>query len=126
MSIILDTRTQSTLKSVQYNGRQDPGGYVYIGITHELRMKYVGVHMVNVICALLWSDNDWFLPTSFWGLYLLSGRTPYNKISWSSTLRDSGLHFPSRFEISHVPQQQHCRDACQMLERYDQYNIHPS
>ena len=27
MSIILDTRTQSTMKSVQYNGRQDPGGY---------------------------------------------------------------------------------------------------
>ena len=27
MSIILDTRTQSTMKGVQYNGRQDPGGY---------------------------------------------------------------------------------------------------
>ena len=27
MSIILDTRTQNTMKSVQYNGCQDPGGY---------------------------------------------------------------------------------------------------
>ena len=35
MSIILDTRTQSTLKNVQYNGRQDPGGYppqMYMGL----------------------------------------------------------------------------------------------
>ena len=30
MSIILDTSTQSTMKSVQYNGRKDPGGYVNI------------------------------------------------------------------------------------------------
>ena len=29
MSIILDTRTQSTMKIVQYHGRQDPGGYKY-------------------------------------------------------------------------------------------------
>ena len=28
MSIILDTRTQSSVKSFQYNGRQDPGGYI--------------------------------------------------------------------------------------------------
>ena len=28
MAIILDTRTQSTMKSVQYIGRQDPGGYI--------------------------------------------------------------------------------------------------
>ena len=27
MSNILDIRTQSTMKSVQYNGLQDPGGY---------------------------------------------------------------------------------------------------
>ena len=27
MSIILDTRTQNTMKSGQYNGRQDPGGH---------------------------------------------------------------------------------------------------
>ena len=30
MSIILDTRTQSSMKSVQYNGRRDPGGYIKI------------------------------------------------------------------------------------------------
>ena len=28
MSIVLDTRTESTVKSVQYNGHQDPGGYI--------------------------------------------------------------------------------------------------
>ena len=35
MSIILDTRTQSTLKRFQYNVRQDPGGYDNILVYYQ-------------------------------------------------------------------------------------------
>ena len=37
--------------------------------------------------------------------------------------RDSSLDFSNRFEIWQAPRQQRCRDACQILQRYDDYNI---
>ena len=51
-------------------------------------------------------------------LYSLSGWTSYRKISWVS-----GLDFFNRSEIWQAPRQQHRRDACQIAERYDNYNI---
>ena len=38
-------------------------------------------------------------------------------------LRDSGLDISNRSEIWQAPRQQRCRDACQISERYDHYNI---
>ena len=37
--------------------------------------------------------------------------------------RDSSLDFSNRFESWQVLRQQGCRDACQILQRYDHYNI---
>ena len=37
--------------------------------------------------------------------------------------RDLGLIFSSHSEIWQAPQQQHCRNVCQIAERYDHYNI---
>ena len=37
--------------------------------------------------------------------------------------RDSGLDFSNRSQIWQAPRQQRCRDACQISERYDHYNI---
>ena len=39
---------------------------------------------------------------------------------------DSELDFSSRFKIWQTPWQQRCRDACQVLERYDHYNARSS
>ena len=36
--------------------------------------------------------------------------------------RDSGLNFSNRSEIWQASRQQGCRDACQISERYNQYN----
>ena len=38
-------------------------------------------------------------------------------------LQDSGLDFSCRLEIFKAPRQQCCRNSCQVLERYDHYNI---
>ena len=51
------------------------------------------------------------------GLYLLSRWMSYRNISWSR------LDFFNRSEIWLPPRQQCCRDACQIAERYDYYNI---
>ena len=57
-------------------------------------------------------------------LYKISGRAKYRKISWSlEAVWGSGLDFSNRFEIWLAPRQQYCRDACQISERYDHYNI---
>ena len=37
--------------------------------------------------------------------------------------RDSGLNFSNRSEIWQTPRQHRYRDACQISERYDHYNI---
>ena len=37
--------------------------------------------------------------------------------------RDSGSNISNRSEIWQAPRQSCCRDACQMSERYDRYNI---
>ena len=37
--------------------------------------------------------------------------------------RDSGLDYPNRSEIWQAPRQQRCRDACQISERYTNFNI---
>ena len=52
------------------------------------------------------------------GLYLLSGRTSYRKISKP---RNSRLDFSKCPEIWQVSQQR-CRDYCQISDRYDYYN----
>ena len=44
-------------------------------------------------------------------LYSQSGRASYHKISMP---QDSGLGFSNRSEIWQAPQQQCCRDACQI------------
>ena len=56
------------------------------------------------------------------GLHSLSSKTSYRK-SEASKPRDSGLDFSNCSEIWHAPQQQCCRDVCQISERYDHYNI---
>ena len=59
------------------------------------------------------------------GLYSLSRGTSYRKISRFEVLKpwDSGLNFPIHSEIWQAPLPQRCRDAYQISERYDQYNI---
>ena len=37
--------------------------------------------------------------------------------------RDWGLNFANHSDIWQAPRQQRCRDACQISERYDHYNI---
>ena len=36
---------------------------------------------------------------------------------------DTGLDFFNRSQILQAPWQQRCRDACQISERYDHYNV---
>ena len=83
-------------------------------------------------CAKLWPDlfiiNHvratstfyiiWILP----GLDSLSGRF-ITRSREVSKPRDWGLDFFKRSEIWQAPRQQRCRDACQISERYDHYNI---
>ena len=58
------------------------------------------------------------------GLYSLSGKTSYRKTSTEvSKPRDSCLDISDHSEIWQAPRQQCCRDAWQMSERYDHYNI---
>ena len=54
------------------------------------------------------------------GLYSLSGWTFYRKISKP---RDSGLDFPNGCEIWKGPRQPCCRDACEIAELYNHYDI---
>ena len=37
--------------------------------------------------------------------------------------RDLGLNFSNRSDIWQAPRQQRCRDACQISEQYNHYNI---
>ena len=59
---------------------------------------------------------------TYLGLYALSWRTSYRKISRSI----EGARFGSsnRSVICQALWQQRCRDVCQISKRYDQYNIH--
>ena len=63
--------------------------------------------------------EHWFYKVN---LNSLSGKTSRRKISKP---RDSGLDFSSRFEIWQAPRQHRCRDARQISERYNHYNIQP-
>ena len=57
------------------------------------------------------------------GLYSLSGRTSYRKISWSLEATRFGFRlFQSLWNLT-APRQQCCRDACQISKRYDNCNI---
>ena len=52
------------------------------------------------------------------------GLCPTAKPRKDSKPRNSGLDFPNRSTILQAhPQQQRCRDACQISERFDHYNI---
>ena len=53
------------------------------------------------------------------GLYLLSGKTSCRKFSWSI----EAANFSNRSEIWQEPRQQRCRDACQIADGYDHFNI---
>ena len=64
----------------------------------------------------------WNELTTLQGLYSLSGRTPYCKISWSIEAVRFGLDFSNHSEIWQAPRQQRCRVACQISERYEHYN----
>ena len=57
------------------------------------------------------------------GLYSLSRRMSYRKISWSLEAMRFRFRLYSHSEIWHAPWQQCCRDAYQILEWYDNYNI---
>ena len=57
------------------------------------------------------------------GLYSLSGKTSYCKISWSLEVARFCLDFFNRSEIWQAPRQQCCRAACQISERCDNYSI---
>ena len=61
--------------------------------------------------------------TSIQGLYSLSGRTLTTRSREASKPRDSSLDFSNHSWIWQAPRQQRCRDSCQILERYDHYNI---
>ena len=51
------------------------------------------------------------------------GSAPPPASSEFSKPRDSGLDFSNRYAIWQALRQQHCLDACQISERYDQYDI---
>ena len=42
-----------------------------------------------------------------------------------SRSREIRVYFPNRFEFWYAARQLRCRDACQISERYDQYDIQP-
>ena len=57
------------------------------------------------------------------GLYSLSGRMSYRKMSRSLEVTSSELDFSSRPKIWLAPRQHRSRAACHILERYDKDNI---
>ena len=57
------------------------------------------------------------------GLYSLSGKTSYHKISWRLKAARFGVKLFLSLWILTGTRQQCCRDACQSSERYDHYNI---
>ena len=58
-----------------------------------------------------WTSNHW------------AGRRLTTRSPWVSKPQDSGLNFFNHSEIWKAPRQYHCRDACQISERYKHYNI---
>ena len=95
--------------------------------------------VISVQCNFDVNFSDWypdyFLPNMddnerhksrlamchYQGLYSLSGKTSYRKISWSLEAAKFGFDFSDRSEIWQAPSQQGCRG--QITERYDHYNI---
>ena len=57
------------------------------------------------------------------GLYSLSGKTSYRKISWSLEAARFGFKLSNHSEIWQVPRQRCCRGACQISERYEHCNF---
>ena len=60
-------------------------------------------------CDTMDADNQ--------GLFSLSGRTSYRKISWCFEAARFGLVFSNRYEIWQARRQQCCRGACRISER---------
>ena len=80
--------------------------------------NFVGRILICFACTSLWCS---FL--TWTRVYSLSGRTSYRKISWSLEAARFSLDFSNRSWIWQTPGQQRCRDACQISERRDRYNI---
>ena len=84
MSIILDTRTQCTMKSVQYNGRQDPGGYnCFQGFMFESLLGILA-NQIRIMAIILkfipfsfikWSRSDRIWSDSFGTIALNTSRS---------------------------------------------------
>ena len=94
----------------------------YIHIKHGTELLNHALTLTAVLLLKLGPGVKQLHPTeNNLGLYLLSDKTSYRKISWS--LEDSSLGFSNRSEIWQAPRQQRCRDACQISEGYDRYKI---
>ena len=83
-----------------------------ITLSWALKQFVTQVHTLLSICLKMTTK------TGLLDFHSLSGWTSYPKISW-----DSGVDFSNRSEIWQAPRQQRRRDACQIAERYGNYNI---
>ena len=79
--------------------------------------------MFRAFCVSLLLDTDLF---HIWHLRPVFTKWKNGLTARShevSNQRDSSLNFSNRSEIWQAPRQHYCRDACQISERYDHYNI---
>ena len=84
--------------------------------------QVVKLYFKSVVFAFLANWHSHWHSSSL-ALYSLRARTSYRKISWTFEAMRFGFILPNRSEMWQAPRQQCCRDACQISQRYDHYNI---
>ena len=123
-SILRDTRTAFSLPPVIVNLRIEHWCFIFrCTCSPNVNTKQMlgqvwqcHVYVANNFRKQQWSPQWIAMSSASLGLYSLSGKTSYRKISWS-------LEAANRSEIWQVPRQRCCRGACQISERYDHCNI---
>ena len=109
-------------------GRVLLGEATHLIVSDDRRIRSVFVFVQDRISCHKYMSVEPFRTTGL-GLYALSGKTSYHKISFLiSKSRDSRLNFSNRSEIWQVCRQQRCRHASQIADtnlklRYNHYNI---
>ena len=81
----------------------------------------IGVNLMQ--CAHIWNYVI-YSPIVFRGFIHEVVRRLTARSHQVSKSRDLGSEFSNRSEIWQALRQRRCRDACQIAERYDHYNIH--